>query len=188
MRQLRASFDEEVLPILADLIEPPDLGQAEESLVTLWSYGMIEQPVDSPLTQSGALAAALPIDYRLSRMLALSVQLDCCREAIIIASALTLARPVYRIASSLIHDDPALLNEIVRTTFFSRHEFEQGMGSEAFAAVALYARLLPLMKSDGGGNGQENVSSQRHHVLRFGRKAELFCTSHMLAKKEVEAM
>lgn len=176
--------------MLRELIEPPDTEAAAESMVTLWKWGMLERPLDSPLTPVGGLAAALPVDYRLTRMLALSLRLDCVREAIVIVSALTLGRPVWRLTSTLIHTNPDEYNEIVRKTFFSRHEFEQGMSSEMFSAVNLYCRLLPLMEVDGGSgkdkDGFQPADSPRH--LRFGRKAEQFCRQHSLAKKEVEGL
>ena len=58
-----------MLPILRDLLEPPDMEAAEASLVTLWEWGMLDGPCDAPLTPTGTIAASLPIDYRLTRML-----------------------------------------------------------------------------------------------------------------------
>ncbi len=51
-------------------------------------------------------------------------------EAVIMASALTQPKSLFRIATPLIHTDPNELNEIVRTTLLGAFAFDDGTYSE----------------------------------------------------------
>ena len=160
------STDQYVSELLAEAIEPPELGAVGRALTTLASMGfldgsppasgadgggrerggspaatisgrevtgavgearggvslflgsgdssLLERLDRAGLTPSGRLAAALPIDYRLSRLVALGVQLDCAAEAIVLAAGLALPKPVFRHASPLASASMDEYNDTVR--------------------------------------------------------------------------
>ena len=116
--------------------------------------GLFESPSDAAdLTSSGALAAALPLELRHSRMIAVAALLGLLPEAVVLAAALTLQRPPFRIASTLIYTNPTQYNELVAIGFEGRRRFDQGMCSEPLALLALYVDLQRLQPPKGGRGG-----------------------------------
>ena len=62
-----ANFDG-VVPILEDLLEPPDMGNVAKSFDYLHYAGMITAPDDfGELTSIGRLAGQLPVDLQLGQ-------------------------------------------------------------------------------------------------------------------------
>jgi HrpA-like RNA helicase len=138
--QLRAMLDQPVVPLLAETLEPPDLSHVDRAFESLFKIGMISTPSDQgTLTQTGLFAAALPVDLRLSRMVALAVTLDCVPEALVLAAALTLARSPFRIASPLVHKDPDEYNHIARLSFCGQVNFDRGLYSTPLQLLSVYS-------------------------------------------------
>ena len=60
-----------VIPVLMNLIEPPDMTNVSKSFDVLHGVGMISIPNDDGLlTETGKMAGSLPVDLYLSRMIA----------------------------------------------------------------------------------------------------------------------
>ena len=65
-----------VVPILEDLLEPPDMRNVHKSFDYLHYAGMITVPEDSGnLTSIGRLAGSLPVDLQLGRLIAYGIAL-----------------------------------------------------------------------------------------------------------------
>lgn len=100
---------------------------------------MTTEPDDSgKLTTVGRFAAQLPLDLSLARLVILGITLGVAREAIVLASALSQPKSVFRLASPLIHKDPDEYNEIVRSTFLSMVKIDNGMYSEPLMMLRLF--------------------------------------------------
>eukprot|EP01044_Picomonas_judraskeda_P002805 COSAG03_NODE_213_length_10549_cov_7.843349_2_plen_1370_part_00 len=137
--QLRAMLDQQVVPVLQETLEPPDLSHVDRSFKSLFEMGMIsEASDDGHLTDTGHLAASLPVDLKLSRMIALSVTIGVVKEAIVMAAAMTLARLPFRIASPLVHKDPDEYNDIVRVSMAGKYHFDAGCYSEPIMMMNVY--------------------------------------------------
>lgn len=120
-----------VVPILEDLLEPPDTQNVQNSFEFLYATDMISQPNDSgELTSVGRLASQLPVDIQLGRLISFGVNLGVGSEAVIVASALSQPKSLFRVASPLIHTDPDEMNEIIRTTLLGSINLDAGMYSE----------------------------------------------------------
>ncbi len=115
-----ANFDG-VVPILEDLLEPPDMGNVEKSFGYLHYAGMVTEPSDyGELTSIGRLAGQLPVDLQLGRLVAYGVALGVGLEAAVMAASLSMPKSPFRIASPMIHNDPDEFNYIVQQV---RHDY-----------------------------------------------------------------
>lgn len=135
-----------VVPVLMDLVEPPDMTNVEKSFAYLYSSAMISAPDDDGvLTSVGRMAGALPVDLQLSRLVAYAVALGVGAEACVVAAALSLPKTLFRIASPFVHTDPDEYNEIVRKSFLAACAFDGGQLSEPLMMVSVYAacRAVP---------------------------------------------
>eukprot|EP00937_MAST-01D_sp_MAST-1D-sp2_P002018 g2018.t1 len=138
--RLRKTIDHiPVSEMLANTLEPPETKSVTRSFHSLFDLDMLSEPTDEgALTSTGELAAALPIDLRLSRMISVAAQLELLPEAITVCTALTLPKEPFRIASPLIHKDPNEYNQIVADVTVARNFFDGGSYSEPI----MLARLL----------------------------------------------
>ena len=147
--------EQRVSTLLNDCLEPPDASNLSRALLALNQQGFLrvdplgalpeEDAVDeldrAPLTQIGALAAALPLDLQLSRLVAYGVQFDCAAEAIALAAALALPKPAFRAISPLTWPDVEQYNAMVRLVSEGRRTLDQGLQSEPLSMLTLLALL-----------------------------------------------
>ena len=109
------------------------------------------------LSATGRLAASLPVDYRLSRLVALGVQLECAAESIVLAAAIAMPKPVFRAASPLVQPSLAEYNELVRVVAEGRKAFDGEVHSEPLSYLSLYAAL---MRSESGRLANDSVEAE----------------------------
>ena len=153
--------EQRVSTLLNDCLEPPDASNLSRALLALHQQGFLrvdsraaaelppgalpEDAIDeldrAPLTQIGALAAALPLDLQLSRLVAYGVQFDCAAEAIALAAALALPKPAFRAISPLTWPDVEQYNAMVRLVSEGRRTLDQGLQSEPLSMLTLLALL-----------------------------------------------
>lgn len=127
-----------VIPVLEQLIEPPDTRNVENSFQYLYENGLISSHDDTGyLTPTGKLVGALPVGIALGRLIAYGVQLGVGEDAAKLAIALTQPKSPFRIASPIIHTDPTIYNDIVKTIFLKSHEFDNGLYSEPLMLLNL---------------------------------------------------
>lgn len=81
--------DIEAFPFL----EPPDRRQVRDGVTLLEELRALEPTAAEPLTPLGRKLAWFPIDPRLGRMVLEAERLDCVREVIVIAAALSIQDP-----------------------------------------------------------------------------------------------
>jgi HrpA-like RNA helicase len=120
-----------VVPVLEDLLEPPDVENVESSFEFLYEEGMITEPDDSgELTVVGDLVAQLPVDCQLGKLIAYGIRMGCAAECVVMAAALMQPKKIFRVVTPLIHKDPDELNEIVRTITIGAFKLDSGLWSE----------------------------------------------------------
>ena len=101
----------------------------------------------APLTTMGSLAAALPIDLSLTRLLAYGVIFCCAAEAIAIVASLSLPRLPFRLVTPLVHTQPTEYNKLVSLVYKGRLHFDRGTYSEPLGMVALACELSAMHAS-----------------------------------------
>ncbi len=74
-------------------LQPPDRRQVRDGVTLLDELRALDPSAPEPLTPLGRKLARLPIDPRLGRMVLEADVLDCVREAIVIAAALSIQDP-----------------------------------------------------------------------------------------------
>jgi HrpA-like RNA helicase len=120
-----------VVPVLQDLLEPPDVVNINCSFEYLYSERMITEPNDScELTIVGDLVAQLPVDCQLGKLIAYGIRLGCAPECVVLAAALMQPKKLFRVATPFIHKDPDELNAIVRITTAGAFKLDAGLFSE----------------------------------------------------------
>jgi hypothetical protein len=159
-------------------LEPPDASNLSRALLALNQQGFLrvdsrvaaellpgalpEDAIDeldrAPLTQIGALAAALPLDLQLSRLVAYGVQFDCAAEAIALAAALALPKPAFRSISPLTWPDVEQYNAMVRLVSEGRRTLDQGLQSEPLSMLTLLSMLQQRQARQGGGGAAANAA------------------------------
>ncbi len=162
--QLRSMLAAEarVSELLDEALEPPDRANLGRALLELRTQGFLRVEAPSApsglgveyddliaideldkaqLTQIGAMAAALPLDLPLARLVAYGVQFGCAAQAIVLAAALSLPKPPFRAASPLTHPNPEAYAEVVRLTAEGRRRIDGGQYSEPLSMIALLAAL-----------------------------------------------
>jgi HrpA-like RNA helicase len=134
-----------VIPVLEQLIEPPDTRNVENSFQYLYENGLISSYDDTGyLTPTGKLIGALPVGIALGRLIAYGVQLGVGEDAAKLAIALSQPKSPFRIASPIIHTDPKVYNDIVQTIFLSSHKFDRGQYSEPLMLLNLLTEWRKL--------------------------------------------
>jgi hypothetical protein len=144
---------EGVVPLLEDMLEPPDVRNVEQSFEYLHSVGLIDDPSDEgALTSTGNFVGSLPVGIMLGRLVAYAVMLGVAEEGVIVAAALSLPKSPFRIASPLVHRDPAEYNAIVQRIFLAASTFDKGVYSEPLMLMNLLRAWRGL--SEGGGKAE----------------------------------
>ena len=162
-----------VRELLSEAIEPPADGDVLRGLVSLASSGILDAGGDDALlppdrrleqldraglTSTGKLAAALPLDHTLSRLVAIGIALDCTAEAIVIAAGVSVGRSVFRNATPLVIEDPDEYNSLVRLVSHGRRVFDGGLYSDPLALIGLvvqHARVPLEQKKSSKGQPQQ---------------------------------
>jgi HrpA-like RNA helicase len=128
-----------VIPVLEDLLEPPDMGNVRSSLEYLFRIDMIDEPTDQgSLTTVGHLAASLPVDLSLSRLIVYGILLGVGAEAVIMAAGLALGTSIFEVANPLFHNDPDTYHEVVKRVFLGACKLDGGAYSEPIMYVKIF--------------------------------------------------
>lgn len=155
-----------VLPILAELLEPPDVKNIMLSFEALHTGGMITSPDDSGvLTPCGKFAGQLPVDLQLGRMIAMGEQLGIREHAVMLAAALHLPKSPFRVASPFIHTDPVEFNNITRDNFESMLNLDGSLYSEPIMNCTILCLWIdmPLELRDKWLRKNNLVKSRMQH-------------------------
>ena len=143
---LRAMIDAPVGPLLASTLEPPKTQHVNRALAALRESGLLGAPersanaaasAEGALTPTGAFVAALGVDLRLGRLVALGVALGVGPLATGAAAALSLPKSPLRSANPLVHGDPGEYNSLVRDGLLARAAFDGGDYCEPAALMRL---------------------------------------------------
>lgn len=139
---LKYTTDKEVLPVLEELVEPPPKASANNAIVSLYEHRMISSCSDkSTLTAIGKIAANLPVDLRIGHFVVLGSLLGCASTVLPVVAALNAARSPFRVATTLVHQDPDEYHGIVAQTMRARDALDGGLFSEPLAVTRLISVL-----------------------------------------------
>ena len=116
---------EGVVPLLEQMIDPPEMGNVQASFESLFNSEI------GVLTVTGCFVGALSVSIEQGRFIYYSVLAGVETDGVIIATALSLPRSPFRIASPFIHKDPKVYNELVQKTFLAAVHFDKGAYSVA---------------------------------------------------------
>eukprot|EP00603_Paraphysomonas_imperforata_P009533 CAMPEP_0114465236 /NCGR_PEP_ID=MMETSP0104-20121206/8383_1 /TAXON_ID=37642 ORGANISM="Paraphysomonas imperforata, Strain PA2" /NCGR_SAMPLE_ID=MMETSP0104 /ASSEMBLY_ACC=CAM_ASM_000202 /LENGTH=1658 /DNA_ID=CAMNT_0001638425 /DNA_START=38 /DNA_END=5014 /DNA_ORIENTATION=+ len=156
---------EGVVPLLENLIDPPDMENVQASFDMLFDAGIINQPGDEGrLTQTGRFVGGLPVSIEHGRLIYFSVLTGLHVDGSIVAAALSLPRSPFRIASPIVHKDPKVFNGLVQKTFLAAVKFDKGAYSEPLM-------LLEVLKE--------------YRKLETNGQRESFCLQNGLWKKRI---
>jgi len=171
MMEMSMDF-EGVVPVLEELIEPPDLYNIQRSFEYLHDTGMITSADDTgQLTPKGRLVGILPVGIPSGLLITYGVMLGVRDESVILAAALSQPHSAFRIASPIVHKDPDEFNRIVQTTFFSACKFDEGTYSEPIMLLNLLNcwRDLPASKRDSWCKRHGVVSARLRHFHLYSK-------------------
>ena len=159
---------EGVIPLLRDLIQPPDMDNVESSFEHLFVNGMIDEPSDyGALTESGRFVGSLPVGIFLGRLITFAVLLGVMDEGVMLAAAVSLPKSPYRIASKFVHSD-AEYNSIVNQIFLSSCYFDNGAYSEPLMLINLLMNWRNM--SSKSKEFQKEQWIKRHCIAKFRLK------------------
>ena len=163
--QLRSSLQSAVVPVLENVISPPDLSHLAPAFRELRRMRYITTPDDDgELTEDGEIAAAMGIDLKLAQVVLFGVRLGVPREAVAVAAALSLDRLPFRVASPLVHD-PAEMAKILRAVCTGLDEFDAGM----YSSPLMLTRILRWHRAWKKKTAKHTTERARREALaRFG--------------------
>lgn len=166
-----------VSTVLNELLEPPDLSQLQHCFDFLFESGMISTPTDdSKLTSHGSFTGRMPVDLSLCKLIIYGVSIGLGAEAVILASALSQPKTLFRIASPLVHTNPDEYNEIVRKTFVGMMTFDNNCYSEPIMLLQLFITWQQLSASD-------RVELLQYYGIVSTRMKHFVSASHHLLKE-----
>ncbi len=135
---LKNILSDAVIPILQDILEPPNIDLVGRSFISLFSNDLIDSPCDEGnMTLMGKFVAGVGLDLCLGQMIGLGAQFGCLPEAVCMASVLSVPKLPFRITNPLIHDDPHIYNDIGGKVLLSQQNFDNGLYSDPLMLVQL---------------------------------------------------
>ena len=161
--QIKSALNSSVVPVLQNVISPPDLRALKPAFAELYRMGFLHAPNDDgELTDDGQVAASLGIDLKVAYFLLLGLRLGIPKESAAVAAALCMDKSPFRIASALVHT-PEEMADIVTTVIKGKEFFDCGMYSEPMMLARVLRWYLSL---------QENKADKRHYSQK--RKLKKF--------------
>lgn len=96
---------EDVIDVLQDCIEPPNISAIDRSLDSLFDSHFITEPSGMcDITPLGAFVSALGVDLALGSLIGLGIQFGVAAEVTQLAGILSFPKPPWIISNPLIHD------------------------------------------------------------------------------------
>ena len=128
--------------LLAQSLSPPPQHRILGAVNSLYMCGALASADEtSAITYLGKLAAHMPIDLPLVKLVLLGIAFNCCTDAIVMAAALSL-QDIFLMPSSLfIRNVPQYAAELA-ANLQARAHFDQGKYSEPLAYLSAYKAWL----------------------------------------------
>ena len=114
------------------------------------------------LTSTGNFVGSLPVGITLGRLIAFAVMLGVEEEGVLLAAALSLPKSPFRIASPLVHKDPAEYNAIVQRIFLGASTFDGGLYSEPLMLM----NLLRAWRRVPEGGGRKDRWAAKYGIVK----------------------
>lgn len=159
---LKQMMKEEVRPILAECLEPPDTTNIDQAFSSLHRSGFITSSDDEicQITELGDLANSLGIDLQFGSLIGLGIQFGVAAEAIEAAAALSLSKQPWIITNPLFHEVREF-NRLCSRTFVSRSKYDGGLFSEPLALSNLLWAYRAAAKDRNGFCRANHLSRPR---------------------------
>jgi ATP-dependent helicase HrpA len=145
-------------------VEPPDAASIRDGYLLLEELGAIgAEPTEGtrPLTETGRRLARLPLDPRLGRMVLEAARLDCVRDVMIIASALSI-------------QDPRERPQDRREVADALHKRFDVAGSDLLSIVALWDHLREQQRALSSNQFRKLCRAEYLNYLRVREWHDLF--------------
>ena len=134
---LKSSLQCPVVPVLENVISPPDLSHLSPAFSELHRMRYIESSSDeAALTEDGMLAAALGLDLKTTQVVLFGIRVGIPREAVAVAAALSMDKLPFRVTSPFVHT-PSEMAEITSSVIRGMSFFDGGMYSTPLMLVRL---------------------------------------------------
>ena len=146
-------------PLEFGFLEAPDRAAWRDGEMLLKELGAIDRA--GALTALGARLARLPVDPRLGRMILEAQQLDCVREVLIIAAALSIR-------------DPREFPVEARAAAEGLHARFKVAGSDLLGLVALWNHLRTEQRQRSSGSFRRMCRSEFLSVVRIREWQDLY--------------
>lgn len=169
-----------VVPIMQDLLQPPDISNVKKSFDHLFDSSMISAPTDEGnLTSIGHMAGHLPIDLSLGYLIAIGISLNMAAHAIVMASALFQPKSLFCISSKMHHVDPDVYNNLMKNSLLGASFFDAGVYSEPIMMLRIFLSWQKLSTT----SDVERRKWLNDHNLHYERLKQFVLMSTHLADR-----
>jgi hypothetical protein len=132
---LKQMLHEEVIPVLQQCIEPPQMETIDRSFQSLHrSSFLVEANDQADITALGSFVSSLGIDLTLGSLVGLGIQFGVAAEAIEMAAIMSFPKTPFQMTSPMFHD-PATFNEITAEGYVARCHFDANLYSEPLSLM-----------------------------------------------------
>jgi hypothetical protein len=171
---LKQMLHEEVIPVLQQCIEPPQMETIDRSFQSLHRSGFLVEANDqADITSLGAFVSSLGIDLTLGSLVGLGIQFGVAAEAIEMAAVMSFPKTPFQITSPMFHD-PATFNEVTAEGYVARCHFDAN----------LYSEPLSLMNALWDYHMAPNKMKWcLHYRIAIARMKQLVATRNSLRKR-----
>lgn len=171
---LKQMLHEEVIPVLQQCIEPPQIDTIGRSFQSLHRSNFLAEPNDqADITSLGAFVSSLGIDLSLGSLIGLGIQFGVAAEAIEMAAIMSFPKTPFQMTSPFYHD-PEMFNEVTSNAYVARCHFDAN----------LYSEPLSLMNALWDYQMAPNQSHWSiYYRIAIVRMRQLFATRNSLRKR-----
>ena len=169
-----------VVPILKNLLQPPEMSNVNKSFDHLFDSSMITAPTDEGrVTSIGKIAAHLPVDFSLGYLISIGISLNMGAEAVVMASALSQPKSIFLLSSRM--SVPDEYNKGIKRTFVGSNFFDDGVYSEPIMMLRVFLSWQELARD-------ERQSWLSKHNLHNQRLKQFVLMAHHLVDRVNRAL
>ncbi|KAK3232905.1 hypothetical protein CYMTET_56764 [Cymbomonas tetramitiformis] len=175
--QLRSSLQRPVIPVLADVIDPPDVTSIGHAFASLHAMDFITEANDAgDLTPDGGVAAHLGVDLLVAKVVLYGARLGVADDAVRVAAALAQSQTPFQRTSRHVHSAKES-QDILWTTLLGQEHFDAGLHS----APLMLCRVLAWWRS--GPSSRRSRKECEAYGLVQRRVHQLDRTAHSLERQ-----
>ncbi len=150
--------------LLAESLTPPPPQRVSAAISSLYESGALTNSEETAaVTSFGSLAAHMPVDLPLVKLILLGQTFGCLPDAIVMAAALSL-QDLFRMPSNLFVREIPQYAEELAANLASRCRFDCGNYSEPLAYLSVYRAWLASNRSVRWARTSEICQSRASHL------------------------